>query len=191
MVIVTTEWPENFDQQFEFSWAPVLEAFAIDTIEIIKARTEKGLDVNGKTFKGYSDSYFKYKTEIGHTPYSIGDWLYLTGQMIRSLTFNLLDDLTVDIGFSGVRTQKAPKVGRKTLKRGPRKGQTVTWGKQSEAIDTKTTASQTNANVAFHANETRKFFGVTEAEVEVAVKNSIKQLGVKEWQSTSTDAVAE
>lgn len=167
-----------------------LTGMAKTFITTIKDRTAQGKDVDGNAWSAssYNKKYAKYRDEIGKAIGPFGSWLFLTGQMLKSLAFWVEDEAKVVIGFAGTRILGAPKVKRwlsreKTITGGRIK---KTRGTRGEVLSQLPNESITNSMVAYgvevggpSGKNPRHFFGVNKQEVEDAVAKCVTLLEYK------------
>ena len=86
----------------------VLKVLAERTIAEIKILTSAGLDADQKPFLPYSPGYIGWKAKQGkgRTPMSEGDWLNFTGQLLKSIKVDEIDEQGISIACLGARTDR-------------------------------------------------------------------------------------
>jgi hypothetical protein len=104
-----------------------METWGVAAVRTIRERVNDGfaLPTSGKHirsnatsgFVAYSKSYQDYKRSIGRRPGSAGDWLILTGQMLKALDVVFASPNKVIVGFWGSHTGEKPLSKQRARKR--------------------------------------------------------------------------
>jgi hypothetical protein len=86
----------------------VLKVLAERSIAEIKMLTSAGLDADGAPFIPYTDGYTTWKAQQGkgRSPMSEGDWLNFTGQLLKSIKVDQIDEQGISIACLGARTDR-------------------------------------------------------------------------------------
>lgn len=83
----------------------LLKKIAEYGIRAIHRRIDKGEDINGVPFKMYDPKYEKYRIEKrSRTNYGPGDWLVLSGQMMKSMAISELTEKHFIVECLGARS---------------------------------------------------------------------------------------
>jgi hypothetical protein len=127
----------------------LLKALAGRVIAEIRRMTNDGLDANGVPFASYapySPAYFAWKAKQGkgRTPGGPGDWLNMTGQMLKSLKVDEVTANQITVVAAGPRTDRGRRKSQKAKLRAA--------GSMRPLPD--------NDDVAFYVNLIREFMGV-------------------------------
>jgi hypothetical protein len=70
---------------------------------VILLRVYRGEDHYGSQFARYHPAYEALKIRKNRQPYTAGDWLTLTGQMLAAMTVLFYDSEQFKVGFAGAR----------------------------------------------------------------------------------------
>ncbi len=82
----------------------LLTATGLECRNVIHDRIDRGQTPRGAKFRKYSNSYEAYKRKKGRNPYTPGDWLVWTGQMLNSHQLSYVDADRFVLSFVGGRT---------------------------------------------------------------------------------------
>jgi hypothetical protein len=143
------------------------EAIGLEIVNFIVDRTEKGLDINGNAFAGYTSSYketLEYK--IGHGSDSTVN-LRLSGEMLGNISILGHGVGFIKIGFDDSESAKKAKwiqtpTGQKAGRQAPRKFLGITekdLNRILERYKDSSTAFNTNATKSLAQDLVRRILG--------------------------------
>lgn len=84
-------------------WDGILKKIATSILDSYHLRCDRGICVDGRSMDRYTKKYEDYKKKRGRILYSEGDWLHLTGKLMKSVYVDIVDEKTVDIAFRDER----------------------------------------------------------------------------------------
>jgi hypothetical protein len=160
-------------------WEKILAYLGTVMTDIIVKRTKRGDAVGGDALPDYSRGYALYRQQVGRSP--LDDKLFLTGQMMRSLSILFSDAKSVTVGFAGARGQKAPKVPTKALlTKAGRKARRQAGKSRTEKAGEDVATS--NAQVAYDLTQRGWiFFDLTPEEWGEAQRITLERAKINGW----------
>lgn len=140
----------------------VLEAVIAEYLRLQRKRIGAGVDQDGNPWPAYSAAYEDKKRRAGRRPYSRGDWLRLSGEMLRSqqVTYNDLGEGGVEAVVEFVGTRPAY-----TFKAKARRGKRRRGSGPARLVVSATSRMISNAEVAARVEEKRPFIGASDDEL--------------------------
>ena len=139
----------------------ILNAIGKSIVDAILENVQVGVNADGEAMEPYSKGYIAWKMQLGsgRVPMGDGDWMRLTGQMMKSMKCTSVDENRAVIEFVGQRTVRYMRPGGKR-------------GKGVKADEGEELTTNNDVAEAVTKRKNYDFFGVTE-EAERAIDDLI------------------